>query len=282
MIATNRDVGGSPSGRRGVGGGWDGVVMINHLALLQRSDWAKEFTTRLGSGDDWAADPPPVMRAVRDWLGGTPVILLVDPPNAVSPQSVDGEVIRTVRTIYPDAFPAELADLTGHKLPRVVAIHPDGSLIEALERGRLDIDRLLVVLWRPDEPIARWADVYAETDLARPGHRWEVDENLAVLIEAFRTVEGLEGHHGLQAGDGRRLVVQTLQHLTAGGYDLHPRHLWRAAYRAGLDAEDVESVLKYARQLREGHRFQIGSPRLRSDVLQTWQSRAATEATADS
>lgn len=249
--------------------------MINHLALLQRSDWAKEFTTHLCSGDEWVTDPPPIMRAVRDWLGDTPVILLVDPPNAVSPQSVDGEVVRTIRAIYPDAFPAELADITGYKLPRGVAIHPNGSLIEALERGRLHIDQLLVVLWRPDDPIARWADVYAETNLARPDYRWESDENLAVLIEAFRTVESIEGHHGLQAGDGRRLVVQTLQQLTAGGYDLQPRHLWRAAYRAGLDTEDVESVLKYARQLNEGHRFQIGSPLLRSDVLQTWQSQAA-------
>lgn len=248
------------------------MIKFDHLGILHREDWAREFLSTMSKNSGWAEDPPPAMCALRDWLGGTPAIVLSYPLSKLTGYDADAEVVETISALFPDAPVVSLPDLRGESIVRAVLVHPWPKHVQEIFRGSdCFVGRIVVVPWHPSDLISVWAEAFAELDFAKTDDTRDKGSGFAVIVEAMRTVELLEGHHTLGAGRGRELVAQVLQILRSAGHDLDPTTVAKAGFRAGLSYDNVEELTGHAMKFAAGHRFRVGKPQLRPDILRNWQ-----------
>lgn len=247
---------------RCVGGRFDTDHMSDQIGYLHRTDWV--------------ADRVATMNNLAAWLGPKAAIVVPFDPALLKENGADLEVVDEIRALLPQAPVASLEQIARYDLPAVVVVHPMRTEPLLLRAGGLPADKLAVVLWRPDEPIARWAVEMSVIDLAHPEHLPSPVAGFDVLVEGVRTIKRREGHNGISSGRGRNLSVQVLQHLHKAGYPIRPALVEQAGFRAGMRVDAIEHLGGYARQLIGGHNFRTGTAVLRPEIVSIWERDAAS------
>lgn len=122
------------------------MIEFDHVGVLRREDWANEVLATSGGDISSLDDPPPSMRALRSWLGGTPVIVISYPASKLATYDADAKVVATISALFPDAPVVGVQDLHDQAIERAVFVHPwPKEMSEIFRRARCSFGRLAVV-----------------------------------------------------------------------------------------------------------------------------------------
>lgn len=194
----------------------------------------------------------------------------------VSPKSseVEQQTLPGLLACCPDAATSYL-DQTISKVAAgysVISLYPEEKIAESIvDRVDPETADLCVTLWSGFDHLEMWLEAHGAIQLpsGMPADTSFIERLHPVIRVAIRRpLEVMNKQGGLKHGRGKEQVVQTLRLLHKNGYIYEKRDLQLYAYRLGYRQRDVEQIGKYVDSIRQNCRIQIGTDRLRPDILE--------------
>lgn len=130
----------------------------------------------------------------------------------------------------------------------------------------------VLVTWTKTEGRA-WAVGHGAIDLRGGDPSEDVPELGPVVLEALRTIEGVNPSDSLSHPSDKGRVIQAFRTLYRAGYEFPPLAVQAALVGGRLSDRTAAAVAEIAQKVIDGHRFRSREP-LRADILEIWRAEA--------
>lgn len=243
---------------------------MTNLAFMTYSDWGQHGTAMDENSN-----------RIRGWLGHGPITVAVSNP-AKYRTGEDGADVDVVSRIAPEVDAASVVSFShlsrqassSSGALRVLAVHPFGeSNLDALRKFAAGLDeesRIFVLVWSRHYRVTTWLEANRALNLNTDATHDAPDPLLVLAAKSMVSRE----YSTLASGRGKDTVVQLLRAFAREGYPLDEQTWARAYFAAGGSFSHVESVVKFATEMREGvsHRTK---PRYKDSIVEVLRERMA-------